>query len=699
MHFGFHMNESLQYWASLSGLDLAEAAAEKVDRFYNELANSTMYRRWQKAYRTFYGLPGQDDPFDISRVGVTGKQGELVSLKLNHAGSLAQHTVSLVSQTVPEFECVPTNSDYESLSQALFGEKLLDYFLDTQGVGQKLYDCALSAAIFGAGFLAVEWDPNAGPPLTQIDPLLPSRTKAGELTFRNFTPLDIVCDRFRYDADHDWIITRRYANRWDLIARYPVYSEEILNLPSTDTKNQLPAENRLDAERKNLNTQSDLVPLYTMYHRKSDALPNGKLAIFLSADVLLLESNLPYSEVPLVSINPRKMLRTPHGDSQFHHLLAVQDLFDNLISAVSSNCVATAVQLVMCPTNVTYSPATIGEGLAVLEYDPSPNGLLKPEALSLTAPNGESLRFAQFLQSQMETISGINATIRGSPPPNVDSGAFGALVAQQALTYAGAFQYSFQQAVARTGNLIIGILQQYADQPIVAEIAGEANRYQVAEFSKARLERIHRVTVRSGNPAARTAQFQLAMADSLLQKGLITDPKQYILLVKTGNLDQEIEADEAEALNVRRENELIRNGREPVLIATDNHMQHIAAHKNAIGDPSAREDPNVVTAGLNHIQKHLQALQQVDPVLLRATGQTPLPPPGPPPGAPPGPPGPPDQAGPQGPPSNGGAGPELPPSPQPANLGGPGPMPNPPNFPINPLSGQPWSPLDGSIKS
>jgi hypothetical protein len=92
------------YWASKSGLDLAEAAADKVDRFYDNLLTSVMYRRWQRAYRTFHGLPGGGDPFDISRVGQTGKEGELVSIKLNHAGSLAQHTVSLVSQTVPEFE-------------------------------------------------------------------------------------------------------------------------------------------------------------------------------------------------------------------------------------------------------------------------------------------------------------------------------------------------------------------------------------------------------------------------------------------------------------------------------------------------------------------------------------------------------------------------------------------------------------------
>src|SRR4051812_860124 len=101
-------NSNLTYWCAQAGLDLADEAYHRVEGFYGELLSSVMYGRWAKAYRTFYGLPGDADPFDISRAGMAGQQGELVSLKSNHAGSLMRHSVALVSQTVPEFEPIPT---------------------------------------------------------------------------------------------------------------------------------------------------------------------------------------------------------------------------------------------------------------------------------------------------------------------------------------------------------------------------------------------------------------------------------------------------------------------------------------------------------------------------------------------------------------------------------------------------------------
>src|SRR4051812_11423323 len=105
-------NSTQTYWCAKSGLDLADEAFRRVRTFYSELLNSVMYARWTKAYRTFYGLPGDADPWDISKAGVTGQQGELVSIKVNHAGSLAKMQTALVSQTVPDFEPIPTNSDY-----------------------------------------------------------------------------------------------------------------------------------------------------------------------------------------------------------------------------------------------------------------------------------------------------------------------------------------------------------------------------------------------------------------------------------------------------------------------------------------------------------------------------------------------------------------------------------------------------------
>jgi hypothetical protein len=108
-------------------------------------------------------------------------------------------------------------------------------------------------------------------------------------------------------------------------------------------------------------------------------------------------------------------------------------------------------------------------------------------------------------------------------------------------------------------------------------------------------------------------------------------------VIETGKLEPLIEAEQAELLNIRSENELLQSGRPATVIALDNHQLHIREHKVVLDDPAAREDPNVTQATLAHIQEHLaqwQALSAAQPALLQVLGLQPIPP-SPMPGMPP----------------------------------------------------------------
>jgi hypothetical protein len=565
----------LRYWASEQGLDLAREAYSRVRRYYNDLPTTVPFKRWSKAYRNYYGLAGEEDPFDISRAMQTGDKGQLTSIKLNHIGSLGRRAVALVSQTVPDWDIIPEQSDSESQEQASFGGKLLDYYMDTAGVGEKLFDTAEGSIIFSECTLSIGWDPLAGPPLKQPDPNLPNRTKSGDLTFNVFTPLDMVIDRYRYDRNHEWKIERTWANKWNLAARYPQVADRIVGMDAS-SKDKFPGviTNAIETDRQYKGDLCDLIPLYTLLHKKTDALPMGKIALFLSEDVLLFEGPFPYGDdLPHATIAPGKMIRTPFGDSGLHHILGLQDVIDNVASSIASNNVALATHIVMFPKGAEYSYQEVAEGLAALEYEPGPDGKMKPEVLSLNASNEVAQAFVEFMVKSAEIIMGIPATLRGTPQPNIQSGAFAALVAQQAMEYAGPFQYSFQQAVARTGNIVIEVLQQYADQPRVVEIAGEDHAYQVRSFSNtgdsdqgvAGISKIHRVAVKSGNPASRTPAFAIAAADSLLQRGALGDPtvaaKRYLELIRTGDLETITSSGEASSMLIRREHEAFRKGK------------------------------------------------------------------------------------------------------------------------------------------
>jgi hypothetical protein len=670
------------YWASKSGLDLAADADRRVERYYNGLERSAMYQRWSRAYRVYYGLAGQEDPFDISKAGQAGDRGQLTSIKINHAGSLARQTIALISQTVPDFEPIPTsNSDFASLEQVDFTRRVLRYFMDTRGVGQHLYDTAQTAAIFGMGLMVPEWDPLAGAKLKE-PVALPGgkgvRTKTGDLIFNVFGPLDMVFNRFRHDQNHAWFITRRFVNRFDLAARYPSYQSTIIDFRPSRRLLAVPT-NSLDSEReeRDSETENDEIPLYTLFHKRTDALPDGKYAQFLGPDILLFEGNLQYEHVPAIVVSPNKILRTAYGESSLHHVMGMQDTFDNVASSIATNNVAAGTQIIAVPAETDYTIDNILEGLAVIRFNAGPEGKAVPIALNLTAPNAEGLRYLDLIRREMETITGVSATMRGAPQPNVQSGSFGALLAQQALTYQNAFQYSFQTAVGLTGDLIISILKRYADQGILIEIVGRDRSYEVRDVKSESFSAIHRVTVKSGNPAARTPEFNQAMAEKLLERGLIKSPKDFITMVRTGDLDTLVDQQEAELMTIRQENEQLAGGKNPPVLATDDHRLHILRNKQPLDSPAARMDGKVAKAVLDHIQAHINALKEVDPSLLEALGQTPMARPQPQAPEPPGPPGAPPVP--------------VPPPPGPVQL------PAPPELPNNPTTGQRWSAQDGAL--
>jgi hypothetical protein len=197
---------------------------------------------------------------------------------------------------------------------------------------------------------------------------------------------------------------------------------------------------------------------------------------------------------------------------------------------------------------------------------------------------------------------------------------------------------------------------------------------------------VSRVTVESRSALLDTAAGKLDMAEKLLQipGALGTGDKAAKALVqvfRTGNLDPLLADEEKEDLLIARENDMLSEGRLPVVMPSDPHALHIQHHRAVVASPEARENPAILQAHLEHEQAHIDALRLTDPGLLLVLGQQPIPPEMMPLGAPPMPPG-----------ADSGAPmpadmPPLAPEAQQQAPGGPG-MPNLPQMPINPATGE-----------
>ena len=254
----------------------------------------------------------------------------------------------------------------------------------------------------------------------------------------------------------------------------------------------------------------------------------------------------------------------------------------------------------------------------------------------------------------METVSGVNSVARGNPEASLKSGTALALVQSMALQFISGLQNNYVKLLENLGTSLITILKDYAKTPKTIALVGNNKRSLLKEFTGDDINSINRVMVSVGNPLSHTTAGRVQMAEQMLQMGIITDPKQYFQVLNTGELESVFESDMNELLLIKRENEMLMEGKTTLAEILDDHKLHIMEHRSVMADPDLRMDPHLRAIVQDHIQQHITMLRTVDPDLLMLTGQQPLQAPGAPQQAPPMPGmAPPPPPGGMGPPSGG----------------------------------------------
>ncbi len=592
------------YWASVSEKDIADEILDKVDRYYKYLSLSgrlDLYRRsWAYYYRP--RLTG-------ARLNPTGEQGELTALSVNQYRNLLLHLETMTTQVKPAWECGAVNSDVKSQAQTILGKGLLDYYMKEKLLSRNFQRATKSGLTSAEGFIQVGWNATAGDKYGRT--ITGAIQYQGDVQYKNYHPIDVIRDFTLQDPDNqDWYILRTFENKYTLAAKFKDIQKQILEdsidmleLARTTTLNALALED------------SDNVMVYTLIHKPTPALPQGRYTSILDNGTVMLNGPLPYEHTHVYRLAPDEEEGTIFGYTVGYDLLSVQEGLDILYSTAMSNQATYGIQNILAPKGHDISTSQFAGGMNLMEYDPK---IGKPEALNLTSTPPEIFQFMQMLEKIGETLSGVNSVARGNPEASLKSGAALALVQSMAIQFSMGLQSSYAELLGRVGTATIDILKNFASVPRVAMIAGKSNRSLMKYFSGNDLASINRVYVDMGNPMTNTIAGRVNLADQLLDKNMIADPDQYLTVLTTGRYEPAIQSKQAESLLIKAENEGLGEGIPQRVIATDEHVKHINEHRIVIANTDIRQDPNnpIMIATLDHINEHMQALKFTDPTLL-----------------------------------------------------------------------------------
>jgi hypothetical protein len=583
---------------------------EKVEEFYQQLWDMGVTSRVQKSFYTYFGRNGASTGLQKA-----GSQGQLNNIMINDYRGLCQHVTTLVTANRPSFDVRATNTDYKSVAQCKLGELILEYYMRENKVENLLKKQCDYAIKYAEGWIGLDWDANMGEIAGMTEEGRPYME--GDIRFSLYHMLQVIRDIYK-EGEQDWVITAQKVNKYELAAKFPSSAEEILRLDNSTLKSE---QRDLDyLVRGGDAGDTDVIPFYTFYHRKSAALPEGRLIFFVETKKLL-DSPLPYDSIPLSRLAPKDFDGTSLGYSPMWDLLGIQEASDKLYSAVVSNNVTFAKQVIQTSRDNDINVSDLADGMMLVESDAE----LKPVNLTKSAP--ETYNLLGTLQSKMQELSGINEVVRGVPGPNLRSGNALAIVAAQAITFNSDISASYNMAVEVVGTLVLRMLKKFAKHPRYISIVGKYNKAYLKEFKSDDIYDIDRVTVQQRNAVMSTTAGKVELASNLLQNGVITKPEQYMMVVETGNLDMLTDPTVIEGMLIQQENEKIADGITPMAVLSDSHAKHLVDHKAVLANIEARENPKVVEAYIQHVQQHIDILRNTDPAVLQMLGNQPLPPP------------------------------------------------------------------------
>lgn len=669
-------NRTPEYYAQITDpIRYVDAVLEKIAIWRQYCSSRGLADLWQRKLSNYYGM--SEDSYSSQRVISSGTEGELSNVKINELHKLVQDQLVVVTAQRPAGIAKAVNTDVESLKNSRIGTALAEYYMTQAGLEQKFVGACLIALLLDESFPELSWNKDAGedvrPDVTPGQdgrPKFGKTIKSGDVMMAVHCPWNVARDPdVQVDKQRSHIISI-LSNRFDLIAMYPQFQDQIL-ASAQDEVPQLKLQ-----ERKG----DDNIYMHLVVHDRTPAIPDGRYSMIVGRS-LIGDMPLPFPDYPIDRMTPEEVIDGPTGYCPSNDVMAAEQITDRLHSIVTTNNITFGGQSLVGPPLSGVTVSEVAKGLRYFELPPEM--VDKLQALQLTKSAPETYAYIDKLSSKkQEMLGSVAGTIQAQATQGA-SGSAMALVQAQAVQFNSGTQRSYYRTLSSVMTKLIGVLRVYADTPRVARIVGKLKSQGLKEFKYTGkdLNSISSVVYEMVNPVAQTLGGRMQMAQDLISNGQITSARQYLTLVETGNFDAMTAPDEDMNLLILEENEILSEGGEVEVLATENHANHIKSHMTVTASPKSKQDPRIVQATLAHNQKHIDMWMQLsmnNPALLFATGQQPLPA-GPTGGPPPPPNG--------GPPSGGsGPGPGAPTTPN-------GPLeanqPNQPSMPTNPATGQP----------
>lgn len=628
--------QSDKYFATEAAMstNFAGGVFDKMKEWTSWTEDVGLSARWMTNEALYQGVNphGYSGMFDKASFQTMGQNGELLYASFNEARNLIQHILNMTVSQPPNMQAKAINSDSASLIAAQTFDGVFDYYFNTHNSGRLLKQSAqaVERCLYqDIGYMLCEWDPLAGErvmpaeaPEGSAPGTIGDMKYQGDLYFKARGVRDVMFDPGVEDEDEqDWKCIRDQVNKFELAERFkavPGAVEKILG--TTSTAQELLA-NRKGWRRS---AASDMIDVYKFYARPSKTLRNGRRAILLDAETVLLDEDNPYGEIPVFSVRAMDSIGSAFGYAPMNVIAPVQLSQDVLTTAIMTNFAMFGVQNIAVKGSDQFDVETLAGAMNIIRYQEQ-----KPEGLQLMEQAGGIIEFHEALRHIGETLSGINSVVRGDPEASLKSGKALGIVQAQAVQFQSSLAASYVRFLQNIGNFMLKVFRLYASTQRITQIVGKNQTMQSQNWDRDTFGPISRVTAELVDPAMRTLGYKTDLAMFMAQQQMTNTPQEFLTVLTTGQLKPQIQAPLTELNLMHEENDDMLKGAEelqkvmaaagvqqptpemimavmPPVLRTDNDDLHITEHSGLMATPSTRRNSLVTQIVMAHIDAHEQ---------------------------------------------------------------------------------------------
>ena len=596
--------ENNEYWAVKPTEEIAEAIKSKFEEYRSHHEKSGYFSRIKRSYDMFYSV-NENGSLALEKT----EDGKLTSIKINHYKSLIKRLHSLITGNKLAFEARAINSDSESQLDSDLAKGLLEFYESEKHLGQTLSRAVETALVCLEAHVFSPWDSQKGQTIATDGKkkLYEGDQEFSVLTAQNVASLTTL-------PNSPWKILRVKKHKYQLAAQYPEFADEILKEddPTVDLY-------ELDPTSRNNRTNSEdneSVTVYYMFHEKNHAAEQGR-QVLICGESVLEDGPLEYEEIPCYQLKAGSVIASQWADSPAVDLLSLQQAIDLLSSATLSNNLDNAKQ------NIYSSDPN----LKIRRLSNSQNLITSaqpPVGINFTASSPENYKQLDSLISQQQILSGINEAAAGAGASSA-SGSSIAIQLSLAVQSVSTFQSNFATLAGDIGSCVIDNLKAFSRTERIAYISGIRRKSYARRFKAEDLYNVDRIIVTLGSAATQNMAGRFSLLESFMQYGIIKDPAILSNFLKTGEIESATEDNFQDSILIRDENQMMLEGKSPVVVMTDNHPAHILKHKELFSDLDVRDNPKLMALVLDHIQHHIQSNKTIDPDLAAILQIPPLP--------------------------------------------------------------------------